>query len=197
MNALHLSSLQKQEPQRKRSEGLFVVGVVAIAVLMPLAWYLLLYREPLKLLKQISSEALALQEDGIRERRSTLSSLQALETEYATLDRTVVQTILNAIPQEQRLPELIVNISQIVDRSGGELEDFAISEQTSTKAPQGQALHSIAVSLSIADVSYESFKQLVRTLYQNGRAFSVRSLEYTPEGSSVALSLEAYSYSGK
>jgi len=197
MNAIHVSSDQPIDVKRQRSGGFAIAAVVGIAVLMPLAWYVLLYQEPLDLLKRVSSDALALQEEHIRERRTILASLQALDAEYATLDQAVIKTILSAIPQEQHIPELIVNISQIIARSGGKLEDFSIRELSPPKALQSNPTDSISIQLSVTNVSYEAFKQLIRTLYQNGRVFSLRSLEYTPENSSVTLSLEAYSFSGK
>lgn len=185
-------SSQDHDADRKSRSHLGVIGVVLCAILMPLAVYIFFYREPLSTLDRISTETLSTLEQGIRDRTVTLTALQALDSQYRSLDPSVTQIILNAIPNQHQVPELIVNITQIVQKSGGVLKDFSIHESVSSKETSNQKMITTQIQLTITDIGYELLKQLIRTIHTNGRVLTIRSLEYSPEDSSVSVVLDAY-----
>ncbi len=137
--------------------------------------------------ENIGREAVAREQQYLALKKD-LAGLEELSLAYKGIDSKNIAKLDKILPLKPDLEELMKQIEVIVFQNGLLMTSMAIREELSKTQKIGVA----RITLSVVGTDYMGLKTLLRSFENNLRLLDVQTVNFTPDGRSANLEINAY-----
>jgi Tfp pilus assembly protein PilO len=103
-----------------------------------------------------------------------------------------VQNLFYVLPDNQDLPDLYVQIENIVKQNNLELQSINIAEAAPDPDQPAAEIEKLTINLTIGQADYFQLKNLLADLESSLRLIDVTSISYSNQNNSFSLVLTTY-----
>ena len=177
----------------------FTVIIIIVVVIVLGAGYLIFIRQTVCEIQRIGVVDLKMKQDELAAKQLTVKKLADLKARYDSITSDEMQTLGYLLPHQQDVPNLVIELKNMVKNSNlvldaidaGPLGGTPAVANTNTAAPAG--VKTLGITLSVHGVdSYTGLKNFLDTLAHQQPLLELTSLSYAPGGDSYSLNLTTY-----
>lgn len=164
------------------NKHLIIIIILFIAIISIVFWLILPIYNQISYNYQVISD----KKNELQETKDLIAKMKELDEKYKQLEADgYIKKIDFALPEEEDLPSLIVNLEALASQNGMILEEADFGSQVSSMPKIGtatapQPYNIFQMRLSLAG-SYLAFKNFLKALEENLRLMDVKSVSLSPK----------------
>jgi LPS O-antigen subunit length determinant protein (WzzB/FepE family) len=200
-----------QSPKNQNSLNIFlnnyfnIILAAFLIIIIVVVYFLVLgpkYQATLTIIKDSITEKQKL----LNTKKKKLTDLTAVSNLYKKIDVNDLKKFNNVLSDDYVKETLFGEIEDIVNQKGFVVQNIGISssgqgKESSTvsaalasSTPLSPNIGQIEITLSIAEIDYTGFRNLVRLFETNLRLFDVSQVSFSGGGNSANITLRTYYY---
>jgi Tfp pilus assembly protein PilO len=133
-----------------------------------------------------------LKQAELEQKQKNLEDLKSLKVDYESLEADV-QNLFYVLPDEKDLPDLYVQIENIVTQNNLDLQSINITELTAAEeAKPIPGIDQLSINLTIGQADYFRLKSLLNDIENSLRLLDVASISYSSQNNTFSIILNTY-----
>ncbi len=125
-----------------------------------------------------------------------MNSLEQSIAAAQTIAPDVLQRVDEALPREQRIPELLVLFGKVADRNQVKISNIAFADAVGSPRSATTSIRELSINMTVVAENYPRIKKFIRDLETSLRMLDVVAINVSAQGeeAAYALQMRAYSY---
>jgi hypothetical protein len=186
--------LEQQSNKKQFSKNEIKIIIIFIALILGgLMYWLLISPQYLKL--KTAQIDLELSQQDFQLKNQQLADLQEVQTSYQQLNMNDLNKLDAILPSKQDVPEIVLQMKTIVEKSGFILSAIEINESkvnTKSKEVVHPELGILKVDLKLAGGDYVRFKKLLDNFETSLPLVDIQTISFPQTLDSFNLNLQTY-----
>ncbi|MDD4607345.1 MAG: type 4a pilus biogenesis protein PilO [Patescibacteria group bacterium] len=186
--------LEQQSNKKQFSKNEIKIIIIFIALILGGLMYWLLISPQYRKLKTAQID-LELSQQDFQLKNQQLADLQEVQTSYQQLNMNDLNKLDAILPSKQDVPEIVLQMKTIVEKSGFILSAIEINESkvdTKSKEVVHPELGILKVDLKLAGGDYVRFKKLLDNFETSLPLVDIQTISFPQTLDSFNLNLQTY-----
>ncbi len=134
--------------------------------------------------------------ETLQAEQAYVNSLEQSIAAAQTIAPDVLQQVDEALPREQRIPELLVLFGKVADRNHVKISNIAFADAVSPSKSATSSIRELSINMTVIAENYPHIKKFIRDLEISLRILDVVAINVSAQGeeAAYALQMRAYSY---
>lgn len=134
--------------------------------------------------------------ETLQTEQAYVNSLEQSIAAAQTIVPDVLRQVDEALPREQRIPELLVLFGKVADRNQVKISNIAFADAVSAPKSTTSSIRELSINMTVVAENYPRIKKFIRDLETSLRILDVVAINVSSQGeeAAYALQLRAYSY---
>jgi Tfp pilus assembly protein PilO len=178
-------------PEKQKLDVKFKLLIVLVILVIFVPYFLFVLKPKYEQVSLKRNE-LKNKEEQLENLKKYRIDVQKLIENYKAIDPKDVEAIIAALPSEDDMPGLFVQLETIALASGLNLLGIDITEKKEAMTIGGINVKEMDISANLSGGEYENFKKFLGEIESNLRIFDLASVSYAPEAATYTVNLKTY-----
>ena len=190
-----------EKPKKPTAKKTFSLIMIVVAILIFGLGYYFYVKPASDLAAELNNQDILALEVKLGEKQTRLFSIKNLAKSYENPSDEIILKLNEALPSNPGEIDLFVNLTELIEQSGLEVKNIAISIPKEKEIPLAlqqlggtptSKVKEVNSKLSVGGMSYTNLKRLIRNVELNSRLLRMDDLVFSSSSSSYNTELTAY-----